>query len=421
MLDLRYIREHKELVSEGIKKKGSVVDLDELLILDEKRRSLLTEVEKLKALLNSVNKEISLLKKNKESFENKILEIKDVSKKIKDLDALSSDVDKKVKFILATIPNLPHESVPVGGENDFEIVRENLAKREFTFKPKPHWELAESLDIVDFKRGAKLSGSGFLVYKGDGARLERALINYFLDTHVNNGFTEVSTPFLVNREAMFGTGQLPKMEDDMYHLRDEDLFLIPTAEVPVTNLFAKEILDISALPLKYVAYSPCFRREAGSYGKETRGMVRVHQFDKVEMVLWSKPEESYKSLEELTVCAENILKELKLPYRILTLASRDISFASAKTYDLEVWSSGMERYLEVSSISNFEDFQARRAKIRFRPLKGEKSIFLHTLNGSGLALPRIFIAILENYQNSDGSITIPEVLIPYMSGKIKIS
>jgi len=421
MLDLRYIREHKELVSEGIKKKGSVVDLDELLILDEKRRSLLTEVEKLKALLNSVNKEISLLKKNKESFENKILEIKDVSKKIKDLDALSSDVDKKVKFILATIPNLPHESVPVGGENDFEIVRENLAKREFTFKPKPHWELAESLDIVDFKRGAKLSGSGFLVYKGDGARLERALINYFLDTHVNNGFTEVSTPFLVNREAMFGTGQLPKMEDDMYHLRDEDLFLIPTAEVPVTNLFAKEILDISALPLKYVAYSPCFRREAGSYGKETRGMVRVHQFDKVEMVLWSKPEESYKALEELTVCAENILKELKLPYRILTLASRDISFASAKTYDLEVWSSGMERYLEVSSISNFEDFQARRAKIRFRPLKGEKSIFLHTLNGSGLALPRIFIAILENYQNSDGSITIPEVLIPYMSGKIKIS
>jgi len=421
MLDLKYIRENKELVNEGLIKKGSIIDLNQLLLLDEKRRSVLTEVEKLKALLNSVNKEIGLLKKNNKSFEDKIYEMKDVSKKIKELDLLSHELDGKVNAILITIPNIPHSSVPVGGEKDFEIVRENLIDKDYAFKPKPHWELAESLDIVDFKRGAKISGSGFLVYKGDGARLERALINYFLDTHINNhGFKEVSTPFLVNRESMFGTGQLPKMEDDMYHLGDEDLFLIPTAEVPVTNLFSKEIMDISMLPLKYVAYSPCFRREAGSYGKDTRGMVRVHQFDKVEMVLWSKPEDSYKALEELTTYAENLLKALKLPYRILNLASKDISFASAKTYDLEVFSYGMERYLEVSSISNFEDFQARRARIRFRKSQGEKSIFLHTLNGSGLALPRIFIAILENYQNSDGSITIPEVLIPYMAGKTKI-
>jgi seryl-tRNA synthetase len=379
------------------------------------------EADQKKAILNQVNKEIGALKKSGASADTKINEMRDVSKQIKSLDLEIIELEGQIDPLQLAIPNLPHESVPAGGEQNNILLREIGTKPEFKFDPKPHYDLAENLDIVDFKRGAKLSGSGFIIYKKDGAKLERALISYFLDTHVkNNGFEEVSPPFIVNRRAMTGTGQLPKMEEDMYKIPEEDLFLIPTAEVPVTNIYQDEILSGDDLPKKMVAYTPCFRREAGSYGKDTRGMVRIHQFDKVEMVAWVRPDESYPFLETLTGYAEALLVSLGLPYRVLTLAGGDTSFASAKTYDLEVFAAGLGRYLEVSSVSNFEDFQARRARIRYRPQKGGKPELLHTLNGSGLALPRTFIAILENYQNEDGSIRVPDVLISYMGGQTKI-
>ncbi|MBN2144755.1 MAG: serine--tRNA ligase, partial [Candidatus Aureabacteria bacterium] len=370
---------------------------------------------------NKVNKEIGSLKQKGIPADDKIAEMKEVSQKIKTMDAELGTLEEEIHHMALMIPNLPHESVPEGGEADNKEIRSWGEKPVFSFPAKTHWDLAEQHDIIDFKRGAKLTGSGFLLFKKHGARLERALINYFIDTHVSkNGFTEVFPPFLVNRKSMTGTGQLPKMEADMYRLTEDDLFLIPTAEVPVTNIYNDEILEGDELPKKYVAYTPCFRREAGSYGKETRGMVRIHQFDKVEMVAWVKPEESYDFLETLTGYAEDLLQSLKLPYRVVVLSSGDLSFASAKTYDLEVWVPGMERWLEVSSVSNFVDFQARRAKIRFRPKKGGKPEFLHTLNGSGLALPRVVVGILENYQNQDGSITVPDVLIPYMNGTDRI-
>lgn len=421
MLDIKKIRENRDFVIEGLKKKNCNINIEELLDIDDKKRVLLKEVESHKAILNSVNKEIGLLKKNKQSADDKIEEMKDVSSKIKLLDSDILDLDKQISFMMERIPNVPHTSVPEGGENDFVEVRSFGEKRNFTFTPKTHWEIAEDLDIIDFKRGAKIAGSGFVVCKNDGVKLERALISFFLDTHIEkHGFCEVSVPYLVNQGAMFGTGQLPKMADDMYHLKEDNLYLIPTAEVPVTNLFANEIFEEKDLPKKYVAYSPCFRREAGSYGKDTRGMVRVHQFNKVEMVKWTKAEDSYESLEELVGYAENLLKALKLPYRVVNLAANDISFASAKTYDLEVWSAGLNRYLEVSSVSNFEDFQARRAKIRYKCSVEKKNKFVHTLNGSGLALPRVMISIIENYQNEDGSISIPDVLQPYMKGMTSI-
>ncbi|EKD28256.1 MAG: hypothetical protein ACD_79C00366G0001 [uncultured bacterium] len=421
MLDIKFIRDNKELVREGISGKNCSIDLDKLLMLDDKRRTKLKDVEEQKALLNKVNKDIGNLKKSGISSDDKIHEMKGVSKSIKEIDVEISAIEQEINNILLYIPNIPHSTTPVGNESSNVEVRKWGEIPEFSFTPKPHWELAEELDIVDFKRGAKLSGSGFLLFKKEGSLMERALINYFIDTHVcKNGFTEVSPPFAVNRATMTGTGQLPKMENDMYRLEQDDLFLIPTAEVPVTNIFSNETIDESDLPVKYVAYSPCFRREAGSYGKDTRGMVRIHQFDKVEMVAWVKPEKSYEFLEELTGYAEEILKALKLPYRVLSLASGDISFASSKSYDLEVWACGMQKYLEVSSVSNFEDFQARRAGIRCKPKGGGKNYFVHTLNGSGLALPRIVVAILENYQRKDGSIEIPEVLVPYMRGKTVI-
>ncbi len=423
MLDIKWIRENRERVELGLKAKRVSFDLEAFLSQDDIRRSKLKQVEALKAELNLVSKEIGHLKKTGGNADFKINEMSQVSNHIKALDAELSSVELSIHTQSLKIPNLPHESVPVSpvsGEVENQEIRVWGQKPAFVFSPKTHWEITEKLDIVDFKRGAKLSGSGFLLFKKEGARLERALINYFIDTHVQkHGFTEVSTPFLVNRKAMIGTGQLPNFEEDMYRLKDEDLFLIPTAEVPVTNIFQDETLDEKILPLKYTAYSPCFRREAGAYGKDTRGMIRIHQFDKVEMVAWVKPEESYTMLETLVSHAEFLLQSLEIPYRVLCLASGDMSFASSKTYDLEVWAPGVGRYLEVSSVSNFEDFQARRAGIKSRHPSG-KSQFLHTLNGSGLALPRCMIALIENQQNADGSFNIPKILQPYLGGLTKI-
>jgi seryl-tRNA synthetase len=420
MLDIKWIRENRDRVELGLKAKGASFDLEAFLKQEELRRSQLKEVEALKAELNLVSKEIGGLKKTGNNADSKIHEMGLVSAKIKTLDAELSSLEVSLQTQALRIPNMPHVSVPVGGEAENKEIRVWGQKPPYTFSPKTHWEIAEKWDIVDFKRGAKLSGSGFLLFKKEGAQLERALINYFIDTHVQkHGFVEVSTPFLVNRKAMIGTGQLPIFEEDMYALKDEDLFLIPTAEVPVTNIFQDETLDEKILPLKYTAYSPCFRREAGAYGKDTRGMIRIHQFDKVEMVAWVKPEESYSMLETLVSHAEYLLQSLEIPYRVLCLASRDMSFASSKTYDLEVWAPGIGRYLEVSSVSNFEDFQARRAGIKARQPSG-KSHFLHTLNGSGLALPRCMIALMENHQNADGSFNIPKVLQPYLNGRTTI-
>jgi seryl-tRNA synthetase len=418
MLDIRFIREETDRVKEGLRRKNTEVDLDALLKMDETKRARLREAENFRAVLNRVNKEIGALKREGKPATEKIDEMREVSRRIKERESEVQALDEEMENLLRSIPNLPHDSVPVGGESENREIRRWGDEPAFDFTPRPHWELAERNDLVDFKRGAKITGSGFLLFKNGGARLERALIRFFIDFHVRqNGFEEVSPPFLVNRAAMTGTGQLPKMEADMYRIGEDDLFLIPTAEVPVTNIFAGEILEGDALPIRYVAYSPCFRREAGSYGKDTRGMVRVHQFNKVEMVAWVRPEESYGYLETLTGYAEGLVRALKLPYRVLTLASGDLSFASSKSYDIEVWAPGTGRYLEVSSISNFEDFQARRMRTRYRPQKGAKAEYLHTLNGSGLALPRIFIAVLENYQNADGTVRVPDVLIPYMDGK----
>lgn len=417
MLDLKWIRENLDLANAGIKHKNIDYDLNTLLEKDDRRKQLLAEVEALRSSLNTVNKEIGDKKRKGDNAESLILQMKDVSKNIKDIESALDPLNSDIEQTLLTLPNIPHHSVPIGGQPENKTVRTWGNHPEFQFKPKTHVEIAEHLDIVDFKRGSKLTGSGFLLFKGRGALLERALINYFLDSHVlENGFLEVSPPFLVNRRAMTGTGQLPKLEADMYRLQDEDYFLIPTAEVPVTNIFQNEILEAAQLPSKMVAYTPCFRREAGSYGSDTKGMVRIHQFDKVEMVAWSLPENSYTMLETLTGYAEKLLQALKLPYRVLMLASGDMSFAAAKAYDLEIFSAGLNRFLEVSSVSNFEDFQSRRANIRFRRSPGSKPEFVHTLNGSGLALPRIVVGILENYQNDDGSVTVPEVLRPYMRG-----
>jgi seryl-tRNA synthetase len=348
--------------------------------------------------------------------------MKMVAEKIHLFDGMIRKLSDGLNELLIRVPNLPQPDVPVGPDMRAAIiVREEGEKREFDFSPRDHLELGESLDLIDFKRAAKISGSHFALFKGPGALLERALINFMLDQHtVNNGYTEISPPFVSNRETMLGTGQLPLLEEDMYHLKRDDYFLIPTAEVPITNLHRGEVLKESDLPIKYVGYTPCFRREAGSYGKETRGLLRIHQFDKVEMVKLVRPDTSYREHEELLENAESILKKLQLPYRVVMLPTGELSFASSKCYDIEAWAPGQKEWLEVSSVSNFEDFQARRANIRYRDGKG-KIHFVHTLNGSGLALPRIVVAILENYQQADGSVIVPEVLRPYMRGMDKLT
>ncbi len=424
MLDIKRIRETPQAVQEALAAKSQKISLEPLLNLDSKRRATQTQADAIKSARNALSKEIGQLMAQKKDATEKMAQSKALAEQIKTLDAHVAQLEEEIQRQLLAIPNTPHQSVPAGKDPSAnKEVRKWGDPRAFDFKPLPHWDLAEKLGIVDLNRAAKLTGSHFVLYRGWGAHLERALIAFMLDMHTKkHGYLEVSTPFLVNRASMIATGQLPKMEADMYRLEQDDLFLIPTAEVPVTNIHRDEILEEAQLPVCYVAYSPCFRREAGSYGKDTRGMTRVHQFDKVEMVKFVRPETSYDELEKLLLNAEAVLQALELPYRVLLLCAGDMSFAAAKCYDIEAWSGGQNAWLEVSSCSNFEDFQARRGSIRFRRSADSKKVeFVHTLNGSGVALARTFIAILENNQNKDGSITIPKALRPYLDGQEKIA
>jgi seryl-tRNA synthetase len=419
MLDIKLIREKPDFVRQRLatRGRGDEARIAEIAALDEQRRKLINEGDNLKAERNTVSKEIGALKSKGQDASAQMAAMKEVGARITTLDAEVATLDAKLQDILLMIPNLPHESVTVGKEaaNNPEIKRWGEAPK-FAFTPKAHWDIGEKLGILDFARATKISGSGFVLYKGAGARLERALINFLLDLHTSqHGYTEVFPPFIINRSAMIGTGQLPKFEEDMYRLRDEEMYLAPTAEVPVTNIHRDEILREEQLPIYYVAYTPCFRREAGAAGKETRGMIRVHQFDKVELVKFAKPESSYDELEKLLANAEKVLQLLGLHYRIVSLCSGDVGNASAKTYDIEVWAPGQNAYLEVSSCSNYEEFQSRRANIKFKDAAG-KNHFVHTLNGSGTALPRLYVALLETYQQVDGSVKIPEPLVPYMGG-----
>jgi seryl-tRNA synthetase len=419
MLDARYLRDNLEKVRERLLKRGVVPGLERFAELDAERRGILHEAEALKNRRNVASEEIARLKREgvpPDVLEVKTGEMKGVSARIKELDDRLSLVEEGLKAVLYNIPNIPHESVPVGSsERDNVEIRRWGSLREFTFTPRPHWELGEDLGILDFDRGARITGARFTLYRGLGARLERALINFMLDLHTEqHGYVEVLPPFMVNRGSMTGTGQLPKFEEDLFKLEGLDYFLVPTAEVPVTNIHREEILPVEVLPVKYTAYTPCFRKEAGSYGKDTRGLIRQHQFSKVELVKFTTPERSYEELESLLQDAEDVLKRLGIPYRVVVLCTGDMGFSSAKTYDIEVWLPGQEAYREISSCSNFEDFQARRANIRFRCGEKSKPEFVHTLNGSGLAVGRTVVAILENCQQEDGSVVIPEALRPYM-------
>ncbi len=416
MLDLKFIKDHPDQVLKGVKSKGVDLRLEDLLAHDETRRQYLQESETLKHERNKANDEISALKRAGKDAAPRIEAMKSISQKISCLDIKVGEIEQKIHNFLLGIPNIPHESVPLGSPQNNRIVKEWGVKPAFSFTPKMHIELGERLGYFSFVRSSKISGSGFTLFTGPGARLERALINFMLDLHTSkHGYTEVLPPYLVTPQSMTGTGQLPKLEEDMYKLKDEELFLIPTAEVPVTNIHRDEVLEEEALPVKYAAYSACFRREAGSYGKDTKGLTRVHQFDKVELVKLAHPEKSFEELELLRRDAEEVLELLGLPYRVVLLASEDLSFSGAKCYDLEVWAPGAGKWLEVSSCSNFTDFQARRINIRYRPKGGGKPALVHTLNASGVALPRTVIAILENFQNADGSVEIPKILKPYMN------
>ena len=417
MLDIKMIRQNVEMVKEKLATRNvDEAKINEFVALDEKRRAELVKVEELKKLRNDVSGEIAQLKRSKENADDKIAQMKKVGEEIKALDEQIAKIDEELTAIATTLPNLPHESTPIGKDEDDNVeVRRHGTVREFDFEAKPHWEIAENLGILDFERGAKVSGSRFVFYKGLGARLERAIYNFMLDEHGKEGYTEVIPPYIVNSHSMFGTGQFPKFKEDVFQLANTDLTLIPTAEVPLTNYYNGEILEEADLPVYFTALSPSFRSEAGSAGRDTRGLIRLHQFNKVEMVKLTKPEESYNELEKMTQNAENILQKLNLPYRVVALSTGDMGFSAAKTYDLEVWIPAQDTYREISSCSNCEDFQARRAMIRYRDENG-KVQYVHTLNGSGLAVGRTVAAILENYQNEDGSVTIPEVLVPYMGG-----
>jgi len=423
MLDIKFIRENQDLVRNSIKNRALKIDIDGVIKIDDERRQALTEFEELAAKRNKANDEISLLLKEKrQDAQAKISSMKEISKRIGELEAQIKEKESQLNKLLLNIPNVAHASLPVGDASQNKVVRSWGEPGKFNFKPLSHIELCQNLDIVDFNRATKITGSNFILFKGWGAKLERALINFMLDLHTDkHGYTEIFPPFLVNRASMLGTGQLPKLEEDMYKLKDDDLFLIPTAEVPVTNIFRDEILEEEKLPIYYTAYTACFRREAGSYGKDTRGLVRVHEFDKVEMVKFVKPEDSFDELEKLVNNAEEVLQLLELPYRVAILSTQDLSFAASKCYDLEVYTAGADKWLEVSSCSNFESFQARRANIRFRRKESKKVEFVHTLNGSGVALARTVVAILENYQQEDGSVLIPKILQPYLNGQKRIS
>ncbi|KGP73238.1 serine--tRNA ligase [Pontibacillus yanchengensis] len=420
MLDLKYLRTNFQEVKEKLQKRGEdLTDLDKFEELDERRRELISETEELKAKRNEVSKQISAMKKEKKDADHLITEMREVGERIKLLDAQLKEVEEQLETLLLSIPNIPHESVPVGeDEEDNVVAREWGEQKAFNFEPKAHWDIADQLDILDFERASKVTGSRFVFYKKLGARLERALLSFMMDLHSDeHNYEEMLTPQMVNRSSMTGTGQLPKFEEDAFKIEDWDYFLVPTAEVPVTNFHREEILSADDLPRKYVAYSANFRSEAGSAGRDTRGLIRQHQFNKVELVQFVKPEESYDVLEQLTGHAEKVLQLLELPYRVMSMCTGDLGFTAAKKYDIEVWLPSYETYREISSCSNFEDFQARRAGIRFRREQQGKPEFVHTLNGSGLALGRTVAAILENYQQEDGTVVVPEVLRPYMGGK----
>ncbi|MBU5428314.1 serine--tRNA ligase [Tissierella pigra] len=422
MLDIRRIRSNPEEVIKALGKRKGEFPIDKVLELDETRRNILVEVEEMKARQNSVSKEIPKLKKEGKDPAPIFAEMKELSEKIKDLDVKVKEIDEDLRNTLLQIPNTPNEAVIEGKDDTDNVeVRKFGEPKDFTFEAKAHWDIGTDLNILDFENATKITGARFTVFRGLGARLERAITQFMLDLHTTeHGFTEMAVPFMVNRDSMTGTGQLPKFEEDMFHLPTKDYFLIPTAEVPLTNLLRDEILNEKDLPIYYTAYTPCFRQEAGAAGRDTRGLIRNHQFDKVELVKFVSPENSYEELEKLTLSAEEVLKRLNIPYRVVALCSGDLGFSSAKTYDIEVWMPSYGRYVEISSCSNFEDFQARRANIRYRKEETGKVEFVHTLNGSGLAVGRTFAAILENYQEENGTVIIPEALRPYMGGLEKI-
>jgi len=423
MLDNQLLKNNLSFVSEKLSTRGFKLDIEKYKFLDNERKKFLEEIESLRSLRNKVSKEIPILKKKGIDVSEKISEMKKVGEKIKLLEKDLEKIEEELKFFLLSIPNIPDDSTPIGRDESENVeIRKWGTPRKFNFTPLDHVELGKVNDILDFERASKITGSKFALYKGYGALLERALINFMLDIHTReHGYKEVLPPFMVNAQSLYGTGNLPKFEEDLFKIKDFPYYLIPTAEVPVTNIHRKETLKEEDLPIKYVAYTPCFRSEAGSWGKETRGLIRQHQFNKVELLKFVKPEDSMEELEKLTNDAEKILQLLGLPYRVVSLCTGDLGFSSSKTYDIEVWMPGRNKYVEISSCSNFKDFQARRSSIKYKPKEGGKAKFLHTLNGSGLAIGRTWVAIVENFQNEDGSITIPEVLIPYMNGIKRIN
>jgi seryl-tRNA synthetase len=424
MLDVKMIRQNKEEVKQRLATRGvDPAEIDHLVELDEARREQIAVSENLKQKRNEVSKQIAELKRNKADATDMIAEMREVGAQVKQVDEKLAELNEQVRYIAVRLPNLPDASIPVGPDESANHEERKIGTpRQFDFTPKPHWEIGEDLDILDFERGAKVAGSRFLFYKGLGAKLERAVYNFMLDEHEKEGYTEMITPYMVNDDSMFGTGQFPKFREDVFSTvtDDKEMTMIPTAEVPLTNYYRGEILDEAQLPVYFTALSPSFRSEAGSAGRDTRGLIRLHQFNKVEMVKYVKPEESFNELEKMTANAENILQKLELPYHVITLSTGDMGFSAAKTYDLEVWIPAQETYREISSCSNCLDFQARRAQIRYRDSEGKVNL-LHTLNGSGLAVGRTVAAILENYQNEDGSVTVPKVLVPYMRGVEKIT
>jgi seryl-tRNA synthetase len=421
MLDIRMIRSNPEEVKRRLARRKKEFRIDELVALDEARRNLLVQVEDLKSTRNKVSEEVAKLKRAKQNADALIAETKNVGEKIKEFDEQVRVLDQQIEDILLSIPNLPSDETPDGeSEEDNKEIRKVGEPTKFEYEPKAHWDIGEDLDILDFTRAGKITGARFTIYKGLGARLERALINLMLDTHNDHGYTEIFPPFMVHRRSMEGTGQLPKFEEDAFKVAGTEYFMVPTAEVPVTNMYREEILEAERLPILHTAYTACFRAEAGSAGRDTRGLIRQHQFNKVEMVKFANPETSYEELEKLTNDAERILQILNLPYRVICLCAADLGFSSAKTYDIEVWMPSYNKYVEISSCSNFEDYQARRADIKFRPEPKEKPRFIHTLNGSGLAIGRTVAAILENFQQPDGTVIIPEALRPYMGGAERI-
>src|SRR3989339_8499 len=422
MLDLKIIRENKELVETALKNRNSKVDISEIISIDEARRKIIQEVEGLKSAKNKQSEEIGKLKREKKDAALQMAEVGKLNVTIAELDTRLAEIDAKLSETLLVLPNIPDKSVPVGtDEKANPVVRTVGDIPKYSFKPKPHWELGEQLDIMAFEKAVKIAESRFVILKKSGAKLERALINFMLDTHVSAGFTEIYPPYLVNGKSMQSSGQLPKFADELYKCAEDDLYLIPTAEVPLTNMHRDEVVKEEELPFKYVSYSACFRREAGSYGKDLKGLIRVHQFDKVELFKFTNPESSFVELESMLLQAEEILKILKLPYRVIHLCTGDMGFASAKTYDIEVWMPGLNLYKEISSCSNCTDFQARRANIKFKRKATGKSEFVHTLNGSGLAVGRTMAALIENYQQENGDIVIPEALRSFMGGMEKIS